>query len=199
MYFNIQPVITFIHSLQSLERMASAEVSTPAPAAVPAVVPAPVANATAATDMVKTEQAKPAKKKFSWKGLKKVGPIRLVKGFRAATLRPKIALDSQKDVADNVRQKLFERRNKYEKFVDKVLGKASPVKSEKQPAPGGVAHDGKLNQKQKLYLTFMESKTATLKHFFIHHINHIDLRKNFLKKTNIEFYSFAFIITINFY
>lgn len=155
--FYIQPIITFIHSLQSSERMASAEVSTSAPA--PAAVPAPVANATASADMVKTEQAKPAKKKFSWKGLKKVGPIRLVKGFRAATLRPKIALDSQKDVADNVRQKLFERRNKYEKFVDKVLGKASPVKSEKQPAPGGgVAHDGKLNQKQKFYLTFIEKK-----------------------------------------
>lgn len=73
--------------------------------------------------------------------MKKVGPIRLVNGFRAAIWRPKISLESQKDIADGLRQRIFERRNKYEKFVDNVLGKASPV-SEKQQAPGqGVAHD----------------------------------------------------------
>lgn len=105
--------------------MASAEASAVAPVA-------PVMNATVA-DKLKLEEAKPSKKKkFSLKGLKKVGPIRLVKGFRASKLRPKIALDSQKDVADNIRQKLFQRRNKYEKFVDVVLGKASPVKGDKQ-------------------------------------------------------------------
>lgn len=72
---------------------------------------------------------------------KKVGPIRLVKGFRASTWRPKISLDSQKDVADNIRHRLFERRNKYEKFVDRVLGKATKVGPAKQPAPGQPAQD----------------------------------------------------------
>jgi len=111
------------------------------PADVPAPAPAPAAasNATA-VDALKAEQEKPAKKKFSWKGLKKVGPIRLVKGFRPEKLRPKIALDTEKEIADNVRQKLFERRNKYEKFVDHVLGKASPVK--KEPVPGAVREPG---------------------------------------------------------
>lgn len=189
--------------MQSLDRMASAEVSTPAPASasVPASVPAPasasvlasapapapapvaVASNATTTDTVKADQAKPpAKKKFSWKGLKKVGPIRLVKGFRAATLHPKISLDSQKDVADNVRQKLFERRNKYEKFVDKVLGKASPVKAEKQPVPGvpsGVVHDGKLNQK-KIFSKFILKKKSN--QAFLHSfIDRFTLEKVFRK------------------
>lgn len=87
-------------------------------------------------DATKAETSKqPPKKKFSFRPLKKVGPIRLVNGFRSSKLRPRIALDSQKDVADNVREWLYERRNKYEKFVDNVLGKASPI-SAKQPAPG---------------------------------------------------------------
>lgn len=88
------------------------------------------------TDTTKAEPPKQSpKKKFSFSPLKKVGPIRLVDGFRSSQLRPRISLDSQKDVADNVREWLYERRNKYEKFVDNVLGKASPI-SAKQPAPG---------------------------------------------------------------
>lgn len=117
--------------------MASADASVVAPAA-------PVMNATVA-DKLKLEEAKPSKKKkFSLKGLKKVGPIRLVKGFRASKLRPKIALDSQKDVADNIRQKLFQRRNKYEKFVDVVLGKASPVKATGDKQTIATVQHGKL-------------------------------------------------------
>lgn len=106
--------------------------------AEPAAAPA---NASAPVDMLKTEDTA-SKKKFSFKGLKKVGPMRLVKGFRASTWRPKISLDSQKDVADSLRKRIYERRNKYEKFVDVVLGKATPVQSSaKQPAPGQPAAD----------------------------------------------------------
>lgn len=90
----------------------------------------PAANASAA-DSTKAEQSKPSKKKFSFKGLKKVGPIRLVNGFRSSKLRPKIQLDNEKDVADHVREWLYERRNKYEKFVDNVLGRATPVETKK--------------------------------------------------------------------
>lgn len=85
------------------------------------------------SDSTKAEQNE--NKKFSISPLKKVGPIRLVKGFRSSQLRPRISLDSQKEVADSVRQWMYERRNKYEKFVDNVLGKASPIGA-KQPAPG---------------------------------------------------------------
>lgn len=92
-------------------------------------------NSSELADTTKAEPPKSSKKKFSFGPLKKVGPIRLVNGFRSSTLRPRIQLDSQKEVADNVREWLYERRNKYEKFVDNVLGKASPV-SAKQPAPG---------------------------------------------------------------
>lgn len=96
----------------------------------------------------KKEKQKPKQKTSFKKGLKKVGPIRLVKGYRAPKLRPKIALDSQKDVADNVRKWLYERRNKYEKFVDNVLGKATPIATtpakgtgSKQPVPGPTSQD----------------------------------------------------------
>lgn len=110
--------------------MAMAE--KPAPAAH-AEKPAPAANASVADSTKAEQKPEPSKKKFNFRaGLKKVGPIRLVNGFRSK-LRPKIALDSQKDVADNVREWLYERRNKYEKFVDNVLGKATPV-GVKKPA-----------------------------------------------------------------
>lgn len=97
-------------------------------------------NATA-VDAAKSEPSnKSSKKRFSFAPLKKVGTIRLVNGFRSSKLRPKIALDTQKDVADNVREWLYERRNKYEKFVDNVLGKANPLGA-KQPAPGAPQSD----------------------------------------------------------
>lgn len=98
-------------------------------------VNAPSQNSSELADTTKAEPPKTSKKKFSFSPLKKVGPIRLVKGFRASHLRPRIQLDTQKEVADNVREWLYERRNKYEKFVDNVLGKANPL-SAKQPAPG---------------------------------------------------------------
>lgn len=106
--------------------------SQPAPA--DANLPVPSANV---SDSTKAEDVS-TKKKFSIAPLKKVGPIRLVNGFRSSQLRPRISLETQKDVADNVRQWMYERRNKYEKFVDNVLGKASPLGA-KQPAPGADA------------------------------------------------------------
>lgn len=149
---------------------AAVEVSADAPASVqapaPAEVPAkPASEPSEVPDSVKSnvdsQPAAPAedlpaqnlnvsdstkaehieKKKFSVAPLKKVGPIRLVKGFRTPQLRPRISLESQKEAADTVRQWMYERRNKYEKFVDNVLGKASPVNA-KQPAPGA---DSSLN------------------------------------------------------
>lgn len=92
-------------------------------------------NSSELADATKAEPSTSSKKKFSFGPLKKVGPIRLVNGFRSPHLRPRIQLDSQKEVADNVREWLYERRNKYEKFVDNVLGKANPIGA-KQPAPG---------------------------------------------------------------
>lgn len=107
---------------------------------VVAEVVAPVVSVTDAP-VVDAAKAEPVKK-FSFKALKKVGPIRLVKGFRASALRPKLALDTDKEAADSLRKHLFERRNRYEKFVETVLGKASPVSAAKQPAPGApVEHD----------------------------------------------------------
>lgn len=94
----------------------------------------PPTNATA-VDTLKADTKPSTKKKFNIKNVKNAGPIRLVKGFRATTWRPKISLDSQKELADNIRNRIFERRNKYEKFVDKVLGKPTPGGA-KQPAPG---------------------------------------------------------------
>lgn len=138
--------------------MPAAEDSAAA-AVVPAPAPAqPEASNATAVDTVKSGVTKSQKKKpFNLKNVKKIGQIRLVKGFRPANLRPKISLDTQKDVADKLRKSLFERRTKYENFVNNVLGKASPVKqsskkpTKKQPAPGApltpgaVAHDGEMH------------------------------------------------------
>lgn len=104
------------------------------PQSVLAEANVPSQNSSDLADTTKAEPSKPSKKKF-FSPLKKVGPIRLVNGFRSSHLRPRISLDSQKDVADNVREWLYDRRNKYEKFVDNVLGKANPI-SAKAPAPG---------------------------------------------------------------
>lgn len=98
--------------------------------------------------------------------MKKVGPIRLVNGFRSSTLRPKIALDEQKDVADDVRQWLYERRNKYEKFVDRVLGRASPITtkktSESHKGSEVLKNDEKpADKKDEPIVALDESKTVT--------------------------------------
>lgn len=98
------------------------------------------------------------KKKFSFKGLKKVGPIRLVNGFRSSKLRPKIALDEQKDVADDVRQWLYERRNKYEKFVDRVLGRASPITTKKTSE---TLKESEVVKKDETIIASDESKAVT--------------------------------------
>lgn len=101
------------------------EVTSAAPVAAVDATPTPAAAvATAAVDAVKTD----VKSKT-----KKAGPLRLVKGFRAAKWRPKISLDTEKSVADKIRRSLNSRRIKYERFVQNVLGKASPLG--KDPVP----------------------------------------------------------------
>lgn len=111
-----------------------------------------VSNETAAATKIPTDkddQTKAVAGPVNYlKAQKPFKPIRLVNGFRAATWRPKISLDQQKDVADTLRQKSFERRNKYETFVNAVLGKASPVPIKK---PLG---DGKDSGKSKTIWPF---------------------------------------------
>lgn len=94
-----------------------------------------------AVDSAKSAVTAPAKKRK----IAKFSPKRLIKGFRAASWRPRVSLESQKDVVDSLRKRIFERRNKYESFVNTVLGKATPVKQSvapvKQPAPGAPFND----------------------------------------------------------
>lgn len=132
-----EPAIVSSTETVAAVRIAAAEevvVSSTEAAAVAVVAPVQV-NEVQPVDTVKADVSKNDKKKSN---KKRFGPLRLVNGFRAASWRPKISLESQKDVADGLRKRLFERRNKYEKFVDAVLGKANPVK---QPAPGHPLND----------------------------------------------------------
>lgn len=127
-------------------------VSSTEKAAEKVVEQAVVASSEAPTvDSAKSGAVVPAKKRK----IAKFSPKRLIKGFRAASWRPRVSLESQKDVVDRLRKRIFERRNKYESFVNIVLGKATPVKQSvapaKQPAPGAPLHDdyGKCKQKKR--------------------------------------------------
>lgn len=125
----------------------------PIKAAEPAAANATMADSTKA-EKSKEKPSKEKKKSGIKNPLKKVGQIRLVHGFRSSKLRPKIALDEQKDVADNVRHWLYERRNRYERFVDRVLGRASPI-SVKKPAdekkePEVMKKDDKKDEKKDM-------------------------------------------------
>lgn len=121
------------------------------------VEPVIVANSEVpANDSAKSTVIVPAKKRK----IAKFSPKRLIKGFRAAAWRPRVSLESQKDVVDSLRKRIFERRNKYESFVNTVLGKATPIKQSttpvKQPAPGAPLNDeyGKCNKLDEFLFHF---------------------------------------------
>lgn len=97
-------------------------------------------NATAAVDATKADTKK----------TKKNTPLRLINGFRATNWRPKISLETQKDVAEKLVKKLHDRRIKYEKFVDSVLGPADPLKPS---VPGAEKQYGKRKNSFRLFTT----------------------------------------------
>lgn len=108
------------------ETKAVSAATTAAPVAADAPVTAAEVAIAATTDAtaVAADEVKSDTKK---------SPLRLVKGFRAAKWRRKISLDTEKNLADNVRKNINSRRIKYERFVKNVLGKASPVGTTEAP------------------------------------------------------------------